>query len=121
VRAIGWYQEAFGHAQISINLTDVNKTGLATIYETVREEAQKHNYDVAGSEMIGLVPFSALVAAGHIYGGKTLSDHASAKLAIDCLGLTSQPIGPATKLRYTAIDDPHAGKYGDFDQVAELW
>ena len=121
VRAIGWYQEAFGHAQISINLTDVNKTGLATIYETVREEAQKHNYDVAGSEMIGLVPFSALVAAGHIYGGKTLSGHASAKLAIDRLGLTSQPLGPLTKLRYVTNDDPHAGKYGDFDQMAELW
>ncbi|MFK8055139.1 MAG: glutamate formimidoyltransferase, partial [Saprospiraceae bacterium] len=66
VRAIGWYQESFGFAQISINLTNVKRTGLAKIYETVREEAQKHGCDVAGSEMIGLVPFSALVAAGHV-------------------------------------------------------
>jgi glutamate formiminotransferase len=121
VRAIGWYQEAFGNAQISINLTDVKKTGLAMIYETVRQEAQKHNCDVAGSEMIGLVPFAALVAAGKVYGGESISDHASAKLAIDRLGLTSQPMGPATKLRYPTDGDSHAGKYGDFDQVAELW
>ncbi len=121
VRAIGWYQESFGYAQISINVTNVIKTGLATIYEAVREEANKHGCDVAGSEMIGLVPFSALVAAGHVYGGEPLSDYAFAKLAIEKLGLTSQPIGPATKMRYAAEGDEHAGKYGDFDQVGELW
>jgi len=121
VRAIGWYQASFGFAQISINVTNIKRTGLAKIYETVREEAQKHNCDVAGSEMIGLVPFSALVVAGHAYGGRSLSEFASAKLAIEKLGLTSQPMGPATKLRYASEDDPHAGKYGDFDQVAELW
>lgn len=121
VRAIGWYQEAFGHAQISINLTDVKKTGLAQVFEAVRQEAQKRECDVAGSEMIGLVPFSALVAAGHVYRGEALSDYASAKLAIERLGLTSQPVGPSTKMRYATGNDPHAGKYGDFDQVAELW
>jgi len=121
VRAIGWYQASFGYAQISINVTNVNKTGLATIYEAVRQEAQTYNCDVAGSEMIGLVPFSALVAAGHVYGGSSLSDFASAKLAIEKLGLTSQPIGPATKWRYVSSDDKHVGQYGDFDQVADLW
>jgi len=121
VRAIGWYQESFGYAQISINVTNVNKTGLATIYEAVREEANKYECDVAGSEMIGLVPFRALVTAGHQYGAASLPDFTSAKLAIEKLGLTSQPIGPATKMRYAFKGDMHAGKYGDFDQVGELW
>ena len=56
VKAIGWFIDEYGIAQISMNLTDINITSLHKAFETVRECANKRGLRVTGSELVGLVP-----------------------------------------------------------------
>lgn len=67
VKAIGWYMEHYGCAQVSCNLTDYTQTGLAQVFETCRHLAAEKNLKIVASELIGLVPESALVQAGKFY------------------------------------------------------
>ncbi len=60
VKAIGWYIDEFGIAQVSTNLTDFHVTSLSTLYEAVCREAEKEHVHVTGTEIIGLVPQEAL-------------------------------------------------------------
>ncbi len=62
VKALGLFLKEQGRAQVSVNLTDYRATGLATLFERVREEARRAGSEVAGSELIGLVPREALPA-----------------------------------------------------------
>lgn len=64
VRAIGWYIDEYGIAQISINLTNYKETPLWKVFETAEEEAQKLGLRVTGSEIVGLVPLDALLDTG---------------------------------------------------------
>ena len=66
VRAIGWYQAAFGCAQVSCNLLDFRVTGLGAAFAKTRALAQTLGVDTAGSELIGLVPEAALADAGRV-------------------------------------------------------
>ena len=61
VRAIGWYQAAFGCAQVSFNLLDYRVTGMGAAYAKTRDAARALGTDVAGSELIGMAPAEALV------------------------------------------------------------
>lgn len=63
-RAVGWYIEEFGRAQVSINLTNYRITPLHDVFDAVREEAAKLGLRVTGSELVGLIPREALLAAG---------------------------------------------------------
>ncbi len=66
VKAMGVKLEARGQVQISINMTNFEKTPLHRVFETVRSEAERHGVAVVGSEIVGLVPQAALLAAaGH--------------------------------------------------------
>ena len=67
VKAIGWYIEEYGCAQVSINITDHRATPVHVVYEACREEAEKLGVVVTGSEVVGLVPEDALLAAGRYY------------------------------------------------------
>ena len=87
LRAIGWYQEAFGCAQVSCNLLDYRVTGLGETYLAVRRLAHAAGYDVAGSELIGMVPAAALVAAQVAFGEATLNVEAAARRGAELLGL----------------------------------
>jgi glutamate formiminotransferase len=60
VKAIGVPLKERGLAQVSINLTDFEVTPLDRVFESVRLEAQRHGCDIAGSEIVGLVPAKAL-------------------------------------------------------------
>ncbi|TXT47220.1 MAG: glutamate formiminotransferase / formiminotetrahydrofolate cyclodeaminase [Spirochaetes bacterium] len=64
VRAIGWYIEEYGCAQVSINVLDYKKTPLHKVFETVKEEAEARGILVTGSELVGLIPEAALVECG---------------------------------------------------------
>ncbi|HOX91771.1 MAG TPA: glutamate formimidoyltransferase, partial [Spirochaetales bacterium] len=70
VRAIGWYIDTYRCAQVSINLTNYPETPLHTVYETVKEEAEKLGLYVTGSEVVGLVPLEPLVLAGRHFSAK---------------------------------------------------
>jgi len=66
VKAMGVKLEARGQVQVSINMTNFEKTPLHRVFETVRSEAERHGVAVIGSEIVGLVPQAALLAAaGH--------------------------------------------------------
>ncbi len=66
VKAMGVKLEARGQVQVSINMTNYEKTPLHRVFETVRSEAERHGVTVVGSEIVGLVPQAALLAAaGH--------------------------------------------------------
>ncbi len=66
-KAIGWYIEEYGFAQISINLTNYKKTPWHTVFEVAREEAEKAGLIVTGSELVGLIPKQAVIEAGRYF------------------------------------------------------
>ena len=67
LKAIGWYIEEYHKAQVSMNLTNFQETGIHTAYEACKQAAAKYDVSVTGSELIGLIPKSALLAAGKFY------------------------------------------------------
>jgi len=67
VKAIGVPLGSRRLAQVSINLTDFEQTPLHRIFETVRLEAARYGADIAGSEIVGLIPRRALEAAGEYF------------------------------------------------------
>ncbi|HDS09171.1 MAG TPA: glutamate formimidoyltransferase, partial [Firmicutes bacterium] len=66
-KAVGWYIDQYGQAQISINLTNYKITPVHTAFETARAEARKLGLRVTGSEIVGLTPKDALIMAGRFY------------------------------------------------------
>ena len=69
-RAVGWYIEEFGRAQVSINLTNYKVTPLHEVFDAACEEAAKLGLRVTGSELVGLIPRESLLAAGDHYLAK---------------------------------------------------
>ncbi len=67
LRAIGWYVEEYGRAQISINLTNYKVTPIHAVMEEARRLAAERGLVVTGSEIVGLVPFQAIYDAGKFY------------------------------------------------------
>ena len=66
-RAIGWYVEEYGRAQISINFTNYKITPPHLVLEETRRLAAKRGLIVTGSEIVGLVPYPAMLEAGKFY------------------------------------------------------
>ena len=64
-KAIGWYIEEFGCAQVSMNINDVALCPIHTAYETVCRVAHELGAEVTGTELIGLIPEDCMVEAGH--------------------------------------------------------
>jgi glutamate formiminotransferase / 5-formyltetrahydrofolate cyclo-ligase len=67
VKAMGVRLDARGQVQVSINMTNFEKTPLHRVFETVKSEASRHGVAVVGSEIVGLVPQAALLAAAEHY------------------------------------------------------
>lgn len=89
VKAIGWYIKDFDRAQVSINLTDYEKTPLHMVYEQCKLMAKVYGTEVTGSELIGLIPKAALLNTGKFYleGNNSLSESAYIKAAVEQLNL----------------------------------
>ena len=66
-KAIGWYVDEFKRAQISINLTNFKVTPPHLVLEEARKLATARGLVVTGSEVVGLIPFQALLDAGRYY------------------------------------------------------
>ncbi|MGE5591653.1 MAG: glutamate formimidoyltransferase [Bacillota bacterium] len=66
-KALGLYLEAEGVCQVSMNMTDFTHTSLHHVFEFVRREAEHQGVPVVGSEIVGLVPEAALLAAARYY------------------------------------------------------
>lgn len=93
VKGLGWELEQYGIAQVSMNLDNYNITPIHAVYEAIREDARALNIGVAGSEIVGLVPLEAILAAAEHYIAKEnlfiISERQKVRLAIDRLGLSS--------------------------------
>ena len=66
-KAIGWYIDEYGIAQVSMNLCNISLTPLHAAFCEVSRHACKHGVSVTGTEIIGLVPLRALTEAGHYF------------------------------------------------------
>ena len=69
-KAIGWYIEEFGFAQVSMNINDVNLCPIHVAYETVCRVARELGVEVTGTELIGLIPEDCMTEAGRHFAEK---------------------------------------------------
>lgn len=104
VKAIGWYIDEYGLAQVSMNLTDMHKTSLHEAFEACRKSADAYGLLVTGSELVGLVPKQALLDAGTYFLTKQnrssgLSELEIIHIAVQSLGLNSlQEFNPIERI-----------------------
>ena len=70
-KAIGWYIEEFGCAQVSMNINDVALCPIHVAYETVCRVARELGAEVTGTELIGLIPEDCMVEAGRYFAKKS--------------------------------------------------
>lgn len=92
VKAIGWYIEEYGKAQVSMNLTNIKVTPIHIAFDEVCKSAAKHGARVTGSELIGMIPLKAMLDAGRYFMQKqslaiTASDDELIQTAIKAMGL----------------------------------
>ncbi len=66
-KAVGWYIDEYGVAQVSMNLTNFNETPPHAAFEETRNQARKRGVRVSGSELVGLIPLDAMISAGKYY------------------------------------------------------
>jgi glutamate formiminotransferase / formiminotetrahydrofolate cyclodeaminase len=104
VKAIGWYIEEYGIAQISMNLTDIEQTPLHIAFEACRKSANERGMRVTGSELVGLTPLKVLLDAGKYFLRQQqrsvgISEAEIIKIAVKSLGLDElSPFEPAKKI-----------------------
>ncbi|MDB5116038.1 MAG: glutamate formimidoyltransferase [Mucilaginibacter sp.] len=67
VKAIGWYMEEYGKAQVSMNLTNISVTPVHRVFDEVAARATAHGVKVTGSELIGMIPLKAMLDAGNYF------------------------------------------------------
>jgi glutamate formiminotransferase/formiminotetrahydrofolate cyclodeaminase len=104
VKAIGWYVEEYGIAQISMNLTNIEATPLHAAFDACNEAAAKRGMRVTGSEVVGLLPKKCLLDAGRYFLRKQswsegASEEELIELAIRSMGLSElKPFDPREKV-----------------------
>jgi len=103
-KAIGWFIEEYGIAQVSINLTNISITPVHIAFDECCRKAQERGLRVTGSEIIGLLPLKALTDAGKYFLRKQqrsvgVSEDELIKIAIKSLGLDDlKPFNPDEKI-----------------------
>ena len=99
-KAIGWYIEEYGIAQVSMNVTDIAATPLHVAYETVCRAAAARGLRVTGTEIIGLVPRQVLLDAGRYFlKGKDAEEEELVQAAIRGMALDDLcPFDPQRKV-----------------------
>lgn len=104
VKAIGWFIEEYGIAQISMNITDANATPLHLAFEECCKSADRRGMRVTGSELVGLVPLQAMLEAGRYFLKKQqrsvgISESELIKIAVKSMGLDELgPFDPQQKI-----------------------
>ena len=104
VKAIGWFIEEYGIAQISMNITDISATPLHRAFEACCASADKRGMRVTGSELVGLVPLKVMLEAGKYFLKKQqrsvgVSDAELIKIAVKSMGLDElAPFDPQQKI-----------------------
>jgi len=115
VKAIGWFIEEYGVAQISMNITNVKETPLHKAFDECVNSAHKRGMRVTGSELVGLVPLNSLLEAGRYFLTKQnrsigVSEDELIKIAVKSMGLDElTPFDPKKNIiEYMIQDDSSA-------------
>ncbi len=104
VKAIGWFIEEYGIAQISMNLTNISVTPLHIAFDEVCRSAGSRGIRVTGSELVGLVPLKAMLDAGRYFLKKQkrssgVPDREIIRIAVKSMGLDElAPFIPEEKI-----------------------
>lgn len=110
-KAIGWYIDEYGIAQVSMNITDMRTTPLHVAFEEVCRCAQNRGIRVTGTEVVGMMPKSALIDAAKYFLKKQnrslgISESEMIKIAVKSLGLDDlKPFDPQEKVIEYMIED----------------
>ncbi len=125
-KAIGWFIEEYGIAQVSMNMTDLSVTPLHAAFEEVCRAAEARGVRVTGTEIVGLIPKRALVEAGRYFLHKQnrstgLSEREIIRIAIETMGLsTLKEFKPEEKIvEYILEAEQSAGKRRLVDMTCE--
>lgn len=115
-KAIGWYIEEYGIAQVSMNITNLAETTLHVAFDEVSSKAAARGIRVTGLEIVGLVPKAAIIDAGKHYLTKQSRSHGIAeseivKIAIRSMGLDDlKPWNPQEKIIEYVLAAENTGK-----------
>lgn len=115
-KAIGWFIEEYGIAQVSINLTNISITPVHIAFEESCLKAQSRGMRVTGSELVGLIPLKALTDAGKHFLKKQnrsvgISEAELVKIAVKSLGLDDlKPFNPKEKIIEYLLQDENDKK-----------
>ena len=103
-KAIGWYIDEYGIAQVSMNITDIDATPLHVAYEEVSRAAAARGLRVTGAEIVGLVPKKVLLEAGKFYLARQqrslgIDESEILKIAVKSMSLDDlKPFNPREKV-----------------------
>ena len=104
VKAIGWYIEEYGIAQISMNLTNIETTSVHKAFDEVCIKANERGIRVTGSELVGLIPLKSMLDAGKYFLQKQqrstgVSEKELIRIAIKSMGLDElSPFKPEERI-----------------------
>ncbi|MBN2638465.1 MAG: glutamate formimidoyltransferase [Bacteroidales bacterium] len=111
VKAIGWFIEEYGIAQISMNLTNISITPVHVAFDEVCKKAAERGIRVTGSELVGLIPLNAMLEAGRYFLKKQqrstgVDNDELLKIAIKSMGLDDlKPFNPKERIIEYLLDE----------------
>ena len=121
VKAIGWFIEEYGIAQISMNLTDISITSVHKAYDDVFEKALARGIRVSGSELVGVIPLEAMLDAGRYFLRKQnrslgIDNDELIKIAVKSMGLDDlKPFDPKKNIIEYLLEDENESKLIDMN------
>ncbi|NBQ47634.1 MAG: glutamate formimidoyltransferase [Sphingobacteriia bacterium] len=118
-KAIGWFIEEYGVAQISMNLTNITVTPVHLAFDEVCKKATERGIRVTGSELVGLIPLKAMLDAGRYFLQKQkrslgVSEKELIKIAVKSMGLDELgPFKPEERIIEYLLKDAGASRLVD--------
>ncbi len=112
VKAIGWFIEEYGIAQVSMNLTNISITPVHIAFDECVKSAYNRGMRVTGSELVGLIPLKAMLDAGAYFLKKQqrstgVSEQELIKIAVKSMGLDELgPFKPEERIIEYLLKDP---------------
>lgn len=119
VKAIGWFIEEYGIAQISMNLTNISTTPVHVAFDEVCKRAEARGLRVTGSELVGLIPLQGMLDAGKYFLTKQqrslgVSESELIKIAVMSMGLDDlKPFNPGEKIIEYMIEEEGSSRLAD--------
>ncbi len=122
-KAIGWFIEEYGVAQVSMNVTNITQTPVHAAFDEVVAKAAERGVRVTGSEIVGLIPKKVLIDAGVYYLEKQqrsagISEEEIIKIAVKSMGLDDlKPFDPREKVIEYLMEEGSAKRLVDMSCV----